>query len=418
MKYLILFCLFSINSFSQRLAQDTISLGPVKIGENRLPLSPKNFVIVFEKRPLKFEVKFEKESLQWVRTESNLLLPRMKLHFLLLSNSYEEYSLRYDQKSFFFQFTKEGAIVHVNYALFESSPIEIFKNGKLINKVTVRPKPNKELTGLIDYSCTKYNLKIDLPREKFYSVGCIESISGGFGEQRKTIEVTWISPGLKLRNGDKPPFVSTFIESGEVSSLVVDEKGNEHRVKMTTKFHERYHRLRTAVGFGPHILYTSEGNNNTEDEITSPLYIYGRFDLNLNSSFRFFNGVVMKDSVFNNGGLYFAYDLGKAFDERIIVTALLGLQFVYHKHDGGKAETEGLFPQGVELTYKHAFGQKDYSLIYGFFFTPNSDDEYTNTWIRYGKRIFWEVNYMSWKQSDRYAKTWGLSVGLPLAQFF
>ena len=106
-------------------------------------------------------------------------------------------------------------------------------------------------------------------------------------------------------------------------------------------------------------------------------------------------------------------------DNRIVVTPLLGIQGITFKSEFAKDTfSEVIYPQGFEIVYKHAFGLKNYQLVYGMFLSPSSREDYKNAWLRFGKGMFWEVNYLSWKKNSSYAKAWGLSVGLPFMSFF
>lgn len=411
--------LISSSSYSQEIATGTISLGPVKVGENRLPLSPDSFDIKFQYPAPYLDVKLMKESLQWIRTKSNVLLPRMKIFFILLNRDYSSYSLKYAKESFLFQFSRNGAISQINYSLFQPAPIEIYRDGKLINVMIIRPIPPKEKTGLIDYSCARYGVDIEVPTHRYYSVGCVENITGPLGNEKKNVEISWIIPEMTLLDRSLPPFVTNFIDAGVVETKLVDSFNKVESIKVTTKFDNQYHRLNLALGLGAYSFLSIQGEDTTGEKITSPLFLYGNYTLNLETSIRLFNAFAYaSDSYFNNAGLYIAYDVAKIFDSRIVVTPLFGFQLVTHSHKEGPSKTQELFPQGFELVYKHAFGKKNYVLGFGTFISTSSDDEYQNTWIRYGKKTFFELNYLSWKEDDRYTKTWGLSLGFPIGSFF
>jgi hypothetical protein len=72
-----------------------------------------------------------------------------------------------------------------------------------------------------------------------------------------------------------------------------------------------------------------------------------------------------------------------------------------------------IFPQGFEVVYRHAFGLRNYHLIYGMFLSTASDGSYENIWLRFGQKVFWELNWINWKYEDRQATSYGLSVGIP-----
>ena len=78
--------------------------------------------------------------------------------------------------------------------------------------------------------------------------------------------------------------------------------------------------------------------------------------------------------------------------------------------------SEALFPQGFEITYFDAFGRRNQILSGGMFLQPSSAKPYSNLWIRWGGRVFGELNYLSWRSGGSFAKMYGVSVGFPLAK--
>ena len=52
----------------------------------------------------------------------------------------------------------------------------------------------------------------------------------------------------------------------------------------------------------------------------------------------------------------------------------------------------------------HAFGIDGFLVNYGMFLSPDSNVQYNNIWIRWGKKYFWEINYIDWGFEDKYAK--------------
>ncbi|BBE11172.1 hypothetical protein HH1059_23850 [Halorhodospira halochloris] len=54
----------------------------------------------------------------------------------------------------------------------------------------------------------------------------------------------------------------------------------------------------------------------------------------------------------------------------------------------------------------------------GFLPVVDPDTTYRNTWIRFGRKVFWEINYLYWERGEKRSEIWGLSVGTALGYFF
>jgi len=122
--------------------------------------------------------------------------------------------------------------------------------------------------------------------------------------------------------------------------------------------------------------------------------------------------------VFSNFGVYYAYVAANKFDGRIKLVTLLGAQELsFNFKDSRDWSHDVFFPQGVEIVYSHAFGMENYHMIFGLFLSAG-DRDYQNAWLRFGRKYFWEINYINWGYKEQAARMWGISLGLPLAQLF
>jgi hypothetical protein len=101
------------------------------------------------------------------------------------------------------------------------------------------------------------------------------------------------------------------------------------------------------------------------------------------------------------------------------VVPLLGFQGLSTKYSNKyDSYHKIIYPQGFELVYKHPFKMKNYSFVLGLFTNASvADDNYNNIWIRFGKKIFWELNYINWENKEKKASMWGFSVGIPFLSF-
>jgi hypothetical protein len=399
----------------------SISFGPVKVGENRIPLSSTDFEIQKDSS-LKGIVaaKLIKDSLQWIRVEKVLLSPRMKLAISVKKEA-KNVTLEYEKKNILMQQVKNRAYAQFWYNLFYPDDIAIYVDGKKIGKLRVVPvlkeRKSKNI-HLVDYSCASSNIQISGLEQEYYSVGCWFSRSGKIGKEKGTLQVFISTPNLKLQNGSLPPYRINMVHGHASKVNMVDGQGNVREVTIKSDIPKRVHRFKTAIGFGPYLMTSQHGDKIETDRLTSPLFLYGKFDLKPNTSFRFFDAAIYQKSFFNNFGFYFAYDAGHALDGRFVITPLLGIQTISFDHrDTDDMYSEVIYPQGFEFAYRHAFGFKNFHMVYGMFISTKSSEDYKNVWLRWGKRTFWEVNFLSWRNGLRYSKSWGLSVGIPFLSF-
>ncbi len=50
--------------------------------------------------------------------------------------------------------------------------------------------------------------------------------------------------------------------------------------------------------------------------------------------------------------------------------------------------------------------------------SPDAALDYNNIWVRFGKGIFYELNYIKWAAEGSSTESYGLSIGLPLFSAF
>ncbi len=423
-KFLFLIAFLAIlsnHSGASEAEISTISFGPVQLAENRLEIKGENIGIKANISGLQYLIKIKTKTVQWVRMSKILLMPRVEIALLFKAKA-KNITVRYQNRSILFQSVKKRAHAQFFVSLFKTDAIEVFHKGEKVGniKFELRNSDKQKNTHLIDYSCAPYKLDIKGLDGEFLSAGCFLSRRGHFGKEKGNLEIYWTSPNYRLLDQSKPPYVINLRDRHPVYTTIQNiHTGKRRVIRMNARVPKRLPRLKTAIGFGPYEFETQTTLSASGKSWTSPIMLYGNFHLTDESSFRFFDAFVMKKSYFNNFGFYFAYDVGSAFDKRIKLIPLLGFQSVRFHHAPDKRTFNSLiYPQGFEFIYKHAFGLKNYSLVYGMFFSTKDDEDYDNLWIRFGRKVFLEINFLSFKERDNYARTWGLSVGLPLVSFF
>jgi hypothetical protein len=415
---LILFILYSQYGWS-------ISFGDVLAGDERIELSTNDFII---ENTVNLDVKIKttliENSIQWVRVHDVLLVPRARIA-IYIQEEPELLHVIHEDQSILFQ--EEGKYAHTEFYVFlyNTEPIIVKYKGKTVGEINIYAKKqskNRE-THVIDYSCNRYNIDLQGMEREFVSVGCKTHAIGEIGSETPMVEILWISANYKLLDQSKPPYIAIFFTSKPVKLTLINNKGELHEVTIQANIPKRSHRLKTAYGFGPYAFTTASKQNAKQEKFEHPmvpaLMAYFNFSLSNTTSIRGFDAVVWKESIFNNAGIYFANDIAEIYDKKIIITTLLGFQSLYFRFDQDTTSVnEVIFPQGIEILWKHFLGIKNYIFSYGMFLSPSRDLDYQNLWIRWGQKYFWELNYIHWGNDDLSATMWGLSIGFPFKGFF
>jgi hypothetical protein len=415
--YILLFLPYL--AFAQRQKVDPISFGVVTLAEDRMPIDLNSFRIKSEGE---FEIngKMIKDSLQWVRLDKSLLVPRALLEVSFKKDQLHRYSWEYARQKIIPLFDNNTGLykAHIFVSLFESLPLELYEDNRIVSTVRILPQSSQR-SNLIDYTCAPYFVEIEGIKNDYLSVGCKIQRTGKFGDEKPYLEVLLTSASYRLKDQSEPPYLIVFHETGESKISLVDYLGNEEVITIKAKLPKKLPRLRLAAGFGPYTLDNSEKFGNAKSEIAPTVMLYGNFSLNDSSSLRFFDSYSKNIATFHNWGAYFAWDLAEFCDQRCLLTSLIGAQGVDYQYNSNfKSTSEKIFPQGFEFVYKHPFGNLNYKFSYGMFASFSGLYDYQNIWVRYGKNYFWELNYIEWQRDKKQASMFGLSIGFPIASFF
>lgn len=412
--YLLIFlCLTSLQVGAQ-----AFSIAKFSIGETRIPLDLNDFVIHTSSKNI--QTNFIPDSLQWIRNENNLLIPRILLELTVTQNISDIY-FSVDKKIIFPSKTDTNYSTKIYVDLFNPAEISVFAGNKLLDSVTIEAKSssNAKSKQLIDYSCSPYSLKIEGIDNEYISVGCKMNRLGHWYANTPRLEITMSSTNLKTMTENKPPYFFYLENSSPIEIQLIDQDKKVNSVHIEATIPTKLHRLHTSLGFGPYIYKAGINNEMTDSLLASSWMLYAKFDLTDTASFKAFDALLYSKSLFNNSGLYFSYDLAEIFDNRILINALLGFQGIHYSYSRKTTGTEfrTLYPQGFEVLYKHAFGIENYNLFYGMFLSTNQE-RYTNAWLRFGKRAFLELNYIDWGFNTSQIQMWGVSVGIPFFNAF
>lgn len=412
--YLIIFTLISSKVYAN------FNLNGAPLAENRINLTPQDFKISIESQK-KMKVNIDPNSIHWVRYNKNLLIPRIKIDLFIESNKSDSIFVEYKKEIFHLEKNGRQFSSELFYSPFENSPLNIYNDKKVIGKVQI--SMNKKYNHLIDYTCSRNNIKVDGLENYFISLGCNTKRIGEFGKEKPLLTVNWITPNLIIKNTDINHGTAVFTKGAPIEISAIDKRTNKLvNFRITSRIPKRLHRLFTAYGFGPYALETASNKDDQFEDYYSPaapaLFFYTNYKISEETSIRGFNALVFDKSVFNNAGAYLGSDFGFSLDNKLYFTTLLGVQHLFFKFDNDTTEvSEFIVPQGIEFMYRHAFDIPNYIISGGGFLSPSESFDYQNIWIRWGKNYFWELNYIYWANDNLSAKMWGLSVGFPFKGF-
>lgn len=406
---------------------EAVGLGSVKLAQNRLPINLKQFKITvlpgsgFNK---KTKVYFVRDSVQWVRSKQNLLTPRALLKIRIYDPE-KTYHISYNDIKILPQKRKKYSETSLYIDLFQSKSVFLFQGSKKAARIVFNAEPQTKgkKTQLIDYSCSRYGIKIKGLDNEYVSVGCVMEKIGPWHGSKPRLQITWSATNYELLDGTSPPFVGYLSRSGKIVTQVRDRNNNVREISIAAKIPKKLPRMFTAYGLGPYVLNANQTKNDiqvdNESEVAPALFLYGKYELAGTASLKFFDAFVANTAIFNNAGLYFSYQLAEIYDGRIEIQPLLGFQLLsFRINKDYNFQQTVIYPQGFEFTLKHAFGIENYNIAYGMFISPDSEQEYQNLWVRWGKGYFWELNYIGWEYEGSKSLMYGLSIGLPLATFF
>lgn len=420
----LIFILLGLSNLSFAMYDDGISFGDVFVADKRMDLTIKDFSLKTNlPNWLTHRVRFKKQSIQWVRYDNVLLMPRARIAVYFKEDA-KNIHLKYRKHSINLQQSQLVAHTEFFVSLFQQDEIVVYFQGKEVGSIwTVAKKPNKKRnTLLIDYSCSKYKIEVENLENEFTSLGCRTRRVGSIGSEAPIVELLWTTANYKLIDNARSPYVAVAKGTQKIKASLINHLGEKKSISITIHVPKRIHRLGTAIGFGPYYFSTTYKENESDDlqeedpHIAPAGMLYFNFHLYPGVSVRGFNALVSQSSLFNNGGIYFANDLAVALDNKLTITTLIGVQALYFRFKSeSKTFSEPIFPQGIEFTYKHPFGNKNHVLGGGAFLSPSESFDYQNVWIRYNG---WELNYIYWGQDGFSAKMWGLSYILPLAKLF
>jgi hypothetical protein len=395
-----------------------VIISPFKQNQSKIKLNELDFKFEYSVMTHKVHAKFVPNSIEWIRLDDTLLVPRARVE-ILVDLMPQNLNIKYLNYSHTFQKVNEKqSKIQLYVSLFQSNEISIYHKGKIYSNIIIKNiSKTRSKTHLIDYSCYPYHLKIESFDNEYLSLGCKESLTGKAGSEKKILQVFWATSDFKLMDQSPAPYLTTLADDQPAIINVINTQGEIKKIKISATIPDRYHRLRLALGFGPYDYFARNLKQDFDKSSTMAIMLYGKFDLTNEHSLKLFNAYLNEKTTFNNFGVYFSSDIAKIWNNRLVFNTLLGFQGLRFNSPDQTNMSQFIYPQGLEVTLNHPFELKNYKLILGGFISPERNVTYHNLWLRFGKKIFYEINYLSWQQNNNYIRAYGLSIGVPLAKF-
>lgn len=381
------------------------------------PEAPK-FISVFEPARMEFKAKIIRKSIEFERYKNSLPLPKglVKIESSLPS---EKLSLIYRGQIYGFHKGPRGESV----AFYEASPFEhqkakIFFDGAPISSLSFKAQASKAEGNIIDPSCWSYHVEVKGMEDEIISLGCERKIMGEPGDENIVLQALWTAPGWKPVGQEEGIHVLNLYGKASAPVEVENEQGERKTFIVKASAPKERYRLGVALGFGPY-HFLSQGPDKTYDDGGQFMYmLYAGLALTEKHSFKLFDAYIEKEATFNNFGFYFSSDIAKLLDDRLVFNTLLGFQDLLFELPEGDKQHKIIYPQGIEMILSHPFGLKNYKFMLGGFIGGGGSQEYSNVWVRFGKGMFYELNYLKWAEGETNAEAFGLSVGIPLFRGF
>lgn len=312
-----LFCLILPESL--RANQNFLPLPLIKRDDKLLKISNKNFQIINSIPDLSATFVGE---MKWERTKQNLLLPFLKIRLKTSNNQKSHLYYRYKGVTYLPQISDLEEFTDLDFSVFDPEKVEVFHEGSKVGDVGVHGLTKERInnTVLIDYSCSGYNLRVSGLGEGFLSVGCEILRENIKGDVIPTLNVNWISSEYRTLDLHHGPYVISFSEGREAKVVVKNDQGEKKEIQFKVEFPNRLHRLKVAGGIGPYMYKNSKDEMSEGAQVLPSFMIYSSYYLNNIHSLKFFEALVIKESIFNHAGLYVGSDLGKFYDDRLVLS--------------------------------------------------------------------------------------------------
>lgn len=377
-----------------------------------------------------------RNSLEWVRVSSVLVIPRARL--LLRAENAEAGQVHNGGFSQPLSYHVDHVSGEVPVALLSGEEnlihVSLVRGGReLKGRLQVKFKPRHDSSQskvYIDPSCSPFRVSAESSgarQDEWAYIGCRLVHVEGVEHRTSSLEmyVYWDNVGQRVK-------ISGIDTDSSIPSVwplrlrsepgLVELKAGEHRMLVRYSIADKLSLGFLGVGVGPYQYTFSEPFSYT-NSAAPVLTLYGSYFLSESMRLVAFNLTALHSRYFTDFGLYLNNESFKTLDNRLSVNLMLGAHVLGFRANGKNHFNFG-GPQGLEIILRDAFLRRHNLALGGFVYPEISGNAYYNVWLRWGTTgFFGEFNYIAWRErleegAHIYSRALGFSFGFPLARFF
>jgi hypothetical protein len=309
----------------------------------------------------------------------------------------------------------------------------IVKRGQDILKgqLQVKFKPRANLDSgqgrsYVDPSCSPYRLKVESTgrsADDWVYVGC--RLARVYSSEHLTasleVFVYWDNVEQSIQvGGIETPSSSVSLWSLRLKPDLekIELQAKDHVIHFSYETEKKLHNGYVGAGIGPYD-YHFQGNGVNSQSLQLLVNLTASYFITESIRIVAVGSSTLNDQNFTDLGLYLKVENYRVLDRRLGVNLLLGAHAVGYRASGRFYYLTSMFPQGIEGVFYDAFAPNQ-NLTLGAFLFPiiNGGNGYYNIWLRWGNQTYVEVNYYLWQATTNeipfYNQTFGVSVGFPL----
>jgi hypothetical protein len=297
--------------------------------------------------------------------------------------------------------------------------------------VAFRPRPqfkDPSLRIFRDLSCASLGLSAQVLEETssahWMMLGCrlYRSRSEGFETPSVEVWAVWdqgeqvISLGDVSTGENSTRLWSLRLHAGQSGVRLGSQKA---QVQLGTQLPQIIHRGALGLGIGPYQFHF-DGNRENVNFISPLATLYSSYHYSDTTKFVGFGIFSLEKHHYLDVGIYVRLENFRLLDRRVGVHLLFGGHAFGFVSDG-KSYLGASAPQGFEITGNDLFGKGSKVALGAFIYPSIGKESYYNAWLRWGRSVFVELNYLAWEtsfQNRSFSSSMvGLALGFPVLKF-